>query len=75
MPATVMPDPPPSRPPRRRSGRPPLQAGDSTVKLGVRLPTAVYERARRAAFRQGVSLSDVLRAAVARVTRSDESHH
>lgn len=48
----------------KRPGRPPLVKGDTTTPVTVRLPTAVYDRACKAASDKRVKVTDVLRDAV-----------
>lgn len=48
-------------PPARRNGRPPLDAGSSSVSVNVRVPATRYDELYAQASREGLSVPQVIR--------------
>jgi hypothetical protein len=56
----------------RKPGRPPLKDGEASTTVTVTLTVSDYDRAYARASRHGVSVPEVLRAALRRLWREPE---
>lgn len=59
---------------KRGRGRPPLEHGEPSTALTVRLPNRVYDQACRKATHERVSLPEIVRRALTNLLE-DDSHH
>lgn len=55
----------------KRLGRPPLQQGQASTSLSVRVPNSVYDEANRKAATEQVSMSTLLRRALEHLLKDE----
>ena len=58
---------------KRGRGRPPLQAGESTTSICVRVPNPVYDRATKKASADRVSVPELVRRAITDLLKDERS--
>lgn len=57
----------------RRPGRPPIDANDSSVRVGVTLPAKQFDELCRRALRQDVSVPEIVRRLIGQVETEKKS--